>query len=162
MHFLAVRGVPRRLRRVLTSYSCVEGWAHYREEMMLDAGYRDGDDGLPVAQLLEALPRNVRLEVAIEMHTREMTVREAALRFVEDAFLEPLPAEKEAVRGTLDPGYLNYTLGKLMLQKLRDDVRTAEGAGFALRGFHDRLLSLGAPPIPLARRALLAHPGAAL
>jgi len=162
VHFLAMRDIPRRLRRVLTSYSCVEGWAHYCEEMMLEAGYRDGDDRLRLAQLSEALLRNVRFAVAIEMHARGMTVAEATRRFVEEAFLEPLPAEKEAIRGTFDPGYLNYTLGKLMVRKLRDDVRAAEGSGFSLLRFHDRLLSLGAPPIPLARRALLGDAGSAL
>jgi len=91
-----------------------------------------------------------------------MTLTEATRRFVVDAFLEPLPAEKEAVRGTFDPGYLNYTLGKLMLRKLRDDLRAARGAAFTLRGFHDGLLSLGAPPIPLARHALLGRTGNAL
>ncbi len=159
VHFLAIRDVPRRLRQVLTSYSYVEGWAHYCEEMMLEAGYRDGDDRLRVAQLSEALLRNVRFDVAIGMHARGMTVAEATRRFVEDAFLEPLPAEKEAVRGTFDPGYLNYTLGKLMLLKLRDDLRAAQGPAFTLRGFHDGLLSLGAPPIPLARQAFLGRTG---
>ncbi len=162
VHFLVVRDVPRRLRQVLTSYSFVEGWAHYCEEMMLEAGYRDGDDRLRVAQLSEALLRNVRFEVAIGMHARGMTLTEATRRFVVDAFLEPLPAEKEAVRGTFDPGYLNYTLGKLMLRKLRDDLRAARGPAFTLRGFHDGLLSLGAPPIPLARHALLGRTGNAL
>ncbi len=93
------------------------------------------------------------------MHARGMTVAEATRRFVEDAFLEPLPAEKEAVRGTFDPGYLNYTLGKLMLLKLRDDLRAVQGPAFTLRGFHDGLLSLGAPPIPLARQAFLGRAG---
>jgi len=162
VHFLQMKQVPRPLRRVLTSYSFVEGWAHYCEEMMLDAGYREDDPRLRIAQLCEALLRNVRFIASIQMHTRGMTVDAAARMFVEDAYLDPLPAEKEAVRGTFDPGYLNYTLGKLMVQKLRDDLRRTEGAGFSLRGFHDGVLALGAPPVPLARRRLLASESAIL
>ncbi len=155
VHFLQVKNVPRRVRQVLTSYSFVEGWAHYCEEMMLDAGYGRDDPRVQIAQLAEALLRNVRLIVSIEMHTRGMTVERATRMFVEEAHLEALPAEKEAVRGTFDPGYLNYTLGKLMVRKLRDDLRARDGARFSLRAFHDRLLALGAPPVPLARRHFL-------
>ena len=155
VHFLHVKHVPRRLRQVLTSYSFVEGWAHYCEEMMLEAGYGHDDSRLRIAQLAEALLRDVRFAAAIQMHTRGMTVEAATRLFVEQAFMEPLPAEKEAVRGTFDPGYLNYTLGKLMIQKLREGVRAQQGSQFTLRAFHDDLLSLGAPPVPLARRRFL-------
>ena len=155
VHFLKMKQVPRPLRRVLTSYSFVEGWAHYCEEMMLEAGYGGGDPRLPIAQLSEALLRNVRFLAAIEMHTRGMSLDAAARLFVADAYMDALPAEREAVRGTFDPGYLNYTLGKLMIRKLRDDLHRQEGAQFSLRSFHDRLLALGAPPIPLARRQLV-------
>ncbi len=162
VHFLHMKHVPRRVRQVLTSYSFVEGWAHYCEEMMLDAGYGRDDPGLLMAQLAEALLRNVRFVVSIEMHTRSMRVEDAARMFVECAYLESLPAEKEAVRGTFDPGYLNYTLGKLMIRKLRDDLRTRDGERFTLRAFHDNLLALGAPPVPLARRRLLGRDSSAL
>lgn len=155
VHFLHVKHVPRRLRQVLTSYSFVEGWAHYCEEMMLEAGYGQNDSRLRVAQLAEALLRDVRFAAAIQMHARGMTVEAATRMFVEQAFMESLPAEKEAVRGTFDPGYLNYTLGKLMIQKLREDLRAQQGSRFTLRAFHDDLLSLGAPPVPLARRRFL-------
>ena len=155
VHFLHVKHVPRRLRKVLTAYSFVEGWAHYCEEMMLEAGYGGNDPRLRIAQLAEALLRDVRFIVSIQMHTRDMTVEAATRMFVEQAYMEPLPAEKEAVRGTFDPGYLNYTLGKLMVRKLRDDLRAMQGSRFTLRAFHDQLLSLGAPPVPLARRRLL-------
>jgi uncharacterized protein (DUF885 family) len=123
--------------------------------MMLEAGYGGDDPRLRIAQLAEALLRDVRFVVAIQMHTRGLTVEDATRMFVEQAYLEPLPAEKEAVRGTFDPGYLNYTLGKLMIRKLRDDLRARQGSRFTLRAFHDQLLSLGAPPVPLARRRLL-------
>lgn len=155
VHFLHMKQVPRPLRRVLTSYSFVEGWAHYCEEMMLEAGYRGGDPHLQLAQLSEALLRNVRFLVSIEMHTRGLTKDAAAEMFVADAYMDPLPADREAVRGTFDPGYLNYTLGKLMLRKLRDDLKQEEHGQFSLRRFHDRLLELGAPPVPLARRRFL-------
>ncbi len=155
VHFLHIRAIPRALRRVLTSYSFVEGWAHYCEEMMLDAGYGGGGPHLELAQLSEALLRNVRFLVSIKMHTRGLRKDTAARMFVEEAYIDPLPADREAVRGTFDPGYLNYTLGKLMVTKLRDDLKTQEGGGFSLRGFHDRLMALGAPPVPLARRRFL-------
>ncbi len=162
VHFLHMKHIPRRVRRVLTSYSFVEGWAHYCEQMMLEAGYRQDDPRVHIAQLTEALLRNVRFIAAIEMHTRGMRVEEAARLFVEHAHMEPLPAEKEAVRGTFDPGFLNYTLGKLMIRKLRDDLRARDGARFSLRSFHDNLLALGAPPVPLARRRLLGEESGAL
>lgn len=155
VHFLHVRGLARPLRQVLTSYAFVEGWAHDCEQVMLENGFRADDTALRIAQLSEALLRDVRFIAAIEMHTRGMRVEDATRLFVEHAYLEPLPAEKEAVRGTFDPGYLNYTLGKIMLRRLREDVRAREGARFDLRAFHDTLLGLGAPPVPLARRTLL-------
>jgi uncharacterized protein (DUF885 family) len=157
VHFLHVKQVPRPLRRVLAAYSFVEGWAHYCEEMMLEIGYRREDTRLELAQLSEALLRNVRFLVSIEMHTRGMTEDAAARMFVAEAYMDPLPAEREAVRGTFDPGYLNYTLGKLMVRKLRDDLKQEEGSRFSLRSFHDRLLQLGAPPVPLARRRFLSR-----
>jgi uncharacterized protein (DUF885 family) len=155
VHFLRVQQVPRPLRRVLTSYSFVEGWAHYCEEMMLEAGYGGDDPRLRLAQLSEALLRNVRFLVAIEMHTRGRSKESAAQMFVEEAYMDPLPAEREAERGTFDPGYLNYTLGKLMILRLRDDLQRREGREFSLRRFHDRLLELGAPPVPLVRQRFL-------
>ncbi|TMI79193.1 MAG: DUF885 domain-containing protein [Bacillati bacterium ANGP1] len=161
VHFLHVKEIPRSLRRVLTSYSFVEGWAHYCEEMLVEEGYGRDDPGFRIAQCSEALLRDVRFLVAIEMHTRNMSKDTAARMFVESAYLDPLPAEREAARGTFDPGYLNYTLGKLMIRKLRDDLRR-RGAGFSLRAFHDGLLKLGAPPIPLIRRRLLATESGAL
>jgi uncharacterized protein (DUF885 family) len=133
----------------------VEGWAHYCEEMMLEDGYGAGDPHLRLAQLSEALLRNVRFLVSIKMHTRGLSREGAARMFVEEAHMDALPADREAVRGTFDPGYLNYTLGKLMVTKLRDDLKRHEGGAFSLRGFHDRLMMLGAPPVPLARRRLL-------
>src|SRR4029077_15371295 len=99
VHFLHMKRVVRPLRRVLTSYSFVEGWAHYCEEMMLEAGYRHGDPHLGLAQLSEALLRNVRFLVSIVMHTRVLTVAAAARVFMDEASLSRLPADREAVRG---------------------------------------------------------------
>jgi len=154
VHFLHMKQVSSALRKVIGSYSFVEGWAHYCEEMLAEE-YGAGDRRLRIAQLSEALLRNVRFIVSIQMHTRGMTVQDATRLFIDEAYMEALPAEKEAIRGTFDPGYLNYTLGKLMVRKLRDDVRAQRGAAFTLRAFHDDLLALGAPPVPLARRRLI-------
>lgn len=154
VHFMHVRRAPSLAAKVLTSYSFIEGWAHYTEEMMLEAGV-DPTPQFRLASLAEALVRQARYLAAIHMHAGEMTVDQAARLFEERAFMEPLTARKEAVRGTFDPGYLNYTLGKFMVRRLRDDYRAERGAAFSLREFHDRLIGLGAPPVPLARRALL-------
>ncbi|MDR7486170.1 MAG: DUF885 domain-containing protein [Armatimonadota bacterium] len=154
VHFMRVRHAPSMAAKILTAYSFVEGWAHYCEEMMLEAGV-DAGVKFRLACLGEALVRLVRYLAAIHMHAGGMTVDQAATMFQEQAFMEPLPARKEAVRGTFDPGYLNYTMGKFMIRRLREDYRAARGSAFTLREFHDRLIGLGAPPLPLARRALL-------
>ncbi len=154
IHFLRIRNAPSRTAKMLTSYSFIEGWAHYCEEMMLEAGV-DRSPKFHLAQLAEALVRQVRYLAAIRMHAGGMTVDQAAALFEDRAYMEPLTARKEAVRGTFDPGYLNYTLGKFLIRKLRDDYRAERGAAFSLREFHDRLIGLGAPPVPLARRTLL-------
>jgi uncharacterized protein (DUF885 family) len=154
VHFMHVRRAPSMPAKVLTAYSFIEGWAHYTEEMMLDAGV-DPTPQFRLACLAEALVRQARYLAAIHMHAGDMTVDQAARLFEQRAFMEPLTARKEAVRGTFDPGYLNYTLGKFMVRRLRDDYRAKQGAAFSLREFHDRLIGLGAPPVPLARRALL-------
>ena len=147
------------VNRVATSYAFTEGWAHYTEEMMLETEYGAGQGALRVTQLLEALVRNCRYLCALGMHTQGMTVDEATRFFMDNAYMEELPARREALRGTFDPGYLNYTLGKLMILKLREDYRREQGAAYSLKGFHDRLLSYGAPPLPLLREAMLAAPG---
>ncbi len=126
---------------------------------MVEEGFGAGDSRNRISQSIEALVRDCRYICAIRMHARGMTVDEATRFFMENAYMERLPAGKEAMRGTFDPMYLNYTLGKLMILKLREDYRNELGADFALRDFHDRFLSFGAPPIPLVREALLKNPG---
>ena len=155
VHFLHLRNVASPVRRMALSYSFIEGWAHYVEEMMLEQGFGDGDPKLRLAQLREALLRNCRLVVSVKMHAFGMSIDEATEIFKTQAFLEEAPARQEAIRGAFDPGYLNYTLGKLMMRKLRSDVESAEGSNFSLKAFHDQILALGAPPFALARRVLL-------
>ena len=150
------------VNRVATSYAFTEGWAHYTEQMMLETDYGAGQPALRVTQLLEALVRNCRYICSLGMHTQEMTVDQATQFFMDHAYMEELPARREALRGTFDPGYLNYTLGKLMILKLREDFRKERGSDYSLRGFHDQLLSYGAPALPLLREVMLTQPGSAL
>ncbi|MGB9775450.1 MAG: DUF885 domain-containing protein [Anaerolineae bacterium] len=154
LHGLHTRNAPSAVTKAFGSYAFTEGWAHYCEQMMGETVCPD-DLWARLGQLSEALLRDVRFVCALGLHTAGMTVEEATRRFVEDAFMERAPAEEEAIRGTYDPQYLNYTLGKLMVLKLREDVRVREGENFDLRRFHDRFLSYGTPPIPLLRRLLL-------
>ena len=154
LHGLHTRNAPSAVTKTFGSYAFTEGWAHYCEQMMWETVCPD-DLWARLGQLSEALLRDVRFVCALGLHTAGMTVEEATRRFMEDAFMERATAEEEAVRGTYDPGYLNYTLGKLMLLKLREDVRAREGENFDLRRFHDRFLSYGTPPIPVVRRLML-------
>lgn len=154
LHGLHTRNAPSAVTKAFGSYAFTEGWAHYCEQMMLETVCPD-DLWARLGQRTEALLRNVRFVCALGLHTGGMTVEEATRRFVEDAFMEPATAEEEAIRGTYDSGYLNYTLGKLMVLKLRDDVQARQGDHFDLRRFHDRFLSYGTPPIPVVRRLML-------
>ena len=147
------------VNRVATSYAFTEGWAHYTEQMMLETEYGNNEKSLLVTQLLEALVRNCRYLCSIEMHTQDMTLDEATRFFMDNAYMEELPARREALRGTFDPGYLNYTLGKLMILKLRGDYRKEHGVSYTLKGFHDELLSYGAPALPLLRDVMLSDHG---
>ena len=135
-----------------------EGWAHYSEEMMIGVGFQEGDPKYRMAQLMDALLRDCRYISSIRMHVYGWSWEDATRFFMENAFMDRLPAEREAKRGTFDPGYLNYTLGKLMIKKLRADWMAAHPEA-SLREFHDAFLALGAPPLGLAREALLG-PGA--
>ena len=147
------------VNRVATSYSFTEGWAHYTEQMMLETKYGEGQPKLLLTQLLEALVRNCRYMCSLWMHTEDMTLDDATQYFMDNAYMAELPARREALRGTFDPGYLNYTLGKLMILKLREDYRQEQGNAYSLKDFHDRLLSFGGPALPLLRPAMLNEPG---
>jgi uncharacterized protein (DUF885 family) len=132
-----------------------EGWAHYDEQMMVDEGLGNGNPRYRLAQLTGALLRDGRYVVGIKEHTQGMTIEEATQFLMSNAFLGREPAFREAVRGTQDPLYGYYTLGKLMILKLRADYRTKVGSSFSLRAFHDALLSHGDPPIYYLRKLLL-------
>jgi len=155
LHLLHTRLVKGRFRQMVNTYSFIEGWAHYVEEMMLEEGFGDSDPRLRLAQLSEALLRNARYVASVKMHTQGMTLEEATSFIMENAYMEETPAASEARRGTFDPGYLNYTLGKLLLLKLRQDYKAEQGAAFHLKTFHDKVLAYGAPPVPLLRQMLL-------
>jgi uncharacterized protein (DUF885 family) len=154
----------KKLEKIFASYAFSEGWAHYAEQMLLDEGFGAGSgDAIKaakyrLAQTDEALLRVCRLCVSIKMHCQGMSVDEATKFFVENCYYEEKPARQEAIRGTFDPEYLYYTLGKLEILKLRDDYQRQEGAKFSLRSFHDEMLRHGAPPIRLLREVMLKDP----
>ncbi|MBM3935518.1 MAG: DUF885 domain-containing protein [SAR202 cluster bacterium] len=156
-HHLHTRNIESKLGEVFGAYTFWEGWAHYTEEMMVEQGFAADDSRVRLGVLLEALLRDCRYICAIRMHTMGMTLDEATRFFMENAFIEELPARKEATRGTFDPMYLSYTLGKLQIKRLREEYRARLGDGFSLKAFHDRALSFGAPPIPLLREAMARH-----
>jgi uncharacterized protein (DUF885 family) len=145
----------------------VEGWAHYAEQMMLDEGFGASRAPQPtsaerlkaakyrLAQSDEALLRICRLCVSIRTHCEGMSVDAATKFFVDNCYYEPKPARQEAIRGTFDPQYLYYTLGKLQLLKLRHDYQKQEGAAFSLQKFHTEILRHGSPPIRLLRECML-------
>ena len=155
LQFMHARRSSSKLGQVFVSYAFSEGWAHYTEEMMWEAGLGDGDAETHIGQLVNALLRNVRLLSAIGMHTGTMTVAESETMFREQAYQSPGGARQQAARGTFDPGYGNYTVGKLMIRKLREDWTATRGGRAAWKDFHDTLLKYGSPPIPLAREDML-------
>jgi hypothetical protein len=155
LQFLHANRVPFRFGQVFIGYAFAEGWAHYAEEMMWDAGLGAKDPETHVGQLTEALLRDVRFLSAIGMHTGRMSVAESDKMFRESAFADAGDARQQAARGTFDPAYLNYTMGKLMIRKLRDDWTATHGGRSGWREFHDQFLSFGGPPIPLVRAAML-------
>jgi uncharacterized protein (DUF885 family) len=162
LQFLHSNRNPSKIASLFVGYAFAEGWAHYTEEMMWEMGLGDGDPTLHIGELSNALLRNVRLLSAIGLHTRGMTVEESERLFLDGAYQDPGNARQQAARGTYDPAYLNYTLGKLMIRKLRSDWLArrprAEGEGdphAGWRAFHDAFLAHGGPPIPLLRRKLL-------
>ncbi|HEX6638305.1 MAG TPA: DUF885 domain-containing protein [Steroidobacteraceae bacterium] len=145
---------PSKLAALYWDYSFGEGWAHYAEEMMFDAGLGAGDPEMRVGMLANALLRDVRFLSAICLHSGCMTLAESEKMFRERAFADAGNARQQALRGTYDPGYLAYTLGKLMIRKLRTDWLAAN-PGATPQQFHDQFLSFGVPPVPLVRRAML-------
>ena len=155
VQFLHANRSKSKFGQVFVGYAFAEGWAHYCEEMMYDAGLSTNDPEMHIGQLQEALLRNVRFLSAIGLHTKGMKVEESKKMFVEQGFQDDGSAEQQANRGTFDPAYLNYTMGKLMIRKLRDDWIASRGGRAAWKQFHDQFLSYGGPPIPLVRKAMM-------
>jgi len=152
---------PSTVLRSFCTYSNTEGWAHYTEEMMFDAGAGARTPESRIGMLKEALLRDVRFVAAIGLHTRGMTVDQATALFADKGFVDPGNARQQATRGTFDPMYLAYTVGKLMIRKLRDDWMRAH-PGASLLDFHDQFLSYGCAPIPVIRREMLEDDSPAL
>jgi uncharacterized protein (DUF885 family) len=154
LHKLHLRKNPSRILQSFCTYSNSEGWAHYTEEMMFDAGVAGATPEARIGMLKEALLRNARFVATLGLHTAGMTVDQAMQVFVDRGFVDAGNARQQAVRGTFDPMYLAYTLGKLMIQKLRDDWMQAN-PGKTLGEFHDAFLSYACAPVPVIRRAML-------
>ncbi len=155
--FLWVQEAPSKTRKLISNNTNAEGWAHYCEQMMLDEGYGNGDPKLRIGQLIDALLRDARFIVGIKMHTGDMTLEQARKFFVEEGYQVPPVAEVEANRGTSDPTYLYYTLGKLQILKLREDYRKQRGPDFTLQEFHDRFMRQGSVPMKIIRRSMLGN-----
>jgi hypothetical protein len=155
VQFLHAHRAHTEIGQLFVGYGFAEGWAHYCEEMMYEEGLGDGSAETHIGQIEEALLRNVRFLSAIGLHTQGMTVDESKRMFMEKAYQDEGTAEQQALRGTFDPAYLNYTLGKLMIRKLRDDWCATRGGKAAWKEFHDEFLKYGGPPIPLIRRAMM-------
>jgi uncharacterized protein (DUF885 family) len=179
VQFLALNASPAtKLQKIFNSYAFVEGWAHYAEQMLVDEGFGTGRKlnesnktgalakeaqlkaaKYRLAQTDEALLRICRLCVSIKMHCQGMTVDEGAKFFEQNCYYEPKPSRQEAIRGTFDPEYLYYTVGKLEILKLREDYRAQEGERYSLQKFNDEMLRHGCPPIRLLREVMLKDPG---
>ena len=148
------------IEKIYGSYAYIEGWAHYCEKMLVDEGYGNNGDRIKaakfrLAQSGDALLRLCRFCVSIKTHCNGMTVDEATKFFMDNWHQGEKPCRQEALRGTFDPGYLFYTVGKLEILKLREDYKKQEGANFSLQKFHDAFLNNGMPPIRLLRERLL-------
>lgn len=157
LHSLHLKKSESRVLKSLWNYTTGEGWAHYTEEMMWDAGFTE-DPAVHVGQLQNALLRNVRSLCTIGLHTQGMTVETCRQMFVEQAYQSEGNAEQESRRGTFDPMYLAYTTGKLVIKKMRADLEAkaeAEGKPFDAKAFHDELLSYGAAPLSAIRAGMV-------
>ena len=166
LQFLHANRNPSKIAALWVGYAYAEGWAHYTEEMMWEEGYGNGSPEVHIGQLTDALLRDVRFLSSIGLHTHGMTLAESEKMFLESAYQDPGNARQQSSRGTYDPGYLNYTLGKLMIRKLRADWIAQKTSGDAnadpikqWKAFHDTFLSYGGPPIPLVRKAMVGDQG---
>ena len=164
MQYLWTPQAPTKLRKVFYANTNGEGWAHYCEQMMLEEGYGEPGVGakdareakyIRLGQLQDALLRDARFVAGIQMHTRKMSFEEAKKFFVKEGYQSAKISEIEAKRGTADPTYLYYTLGKLQILKLREDYEKKMGTGFTLLKFHDEFMGQGFPPIAIVRQAMM-------
>jgi uncharacterized protein (DUF885 family) len=157
LHFQHLRQVESKVRKsaFFAPASFVEGWAHYCEQMMMEAGFRRNEPEIKLGQLAEALVRLARFVVCIRLHCEDMSVEQGMRFFRDEAFLEEGTARREAERGTFDPTYLVYSVGKLMMLKLRRDYKEEQGSKYSLRAFHDAVLAQGCAPFSAMRRLLL-------
>jgi uncharacterized protein (DUF885 family) len=155
LQFLHSNRAGWKFGQLFVGYAFAEGWAHYCEEMMFDAGLDGATPEVHIGQLSEALLRDVRFLSAIGLHTGGMTMAQSEKMFREQGLQDPGNARQQAARGTYDPAYLNYTLGKLMIMQLREDWTKDKGGRKAWKQFHDQFLSYGGPPIPLVRAQML-------
>jgi len=164
LHYQHLRQVPAPLRKsiLFSSTAMVEGWAHYAEQMMMEAGFRRQDPSIRLGQLAESLIRLCRAIVGIRLHAEDLSVEQGVRFFRDEAYLEEGSARREAERGTFDPSYVLYSLGKLMVLKLRDDCKARQGDRFSLRAFHDSLLGNGTVPLWLHRNLMLGENNGAM
>ncbi len=155
LNFLHANRADWIFGRVFVGYAFAEGWAHYTEEMMVEAGLRGADPETRIGQLSNALLRNARFLSAIGLHTQGWTVEQSKELFQVEAYQDEGTALQQAARGTYDPAYLNYNMGKLLILKLREDWTATRGGRVAWKQFHDKFLSYGGPPIPLVRGQMM-------
>jgi uncharacterized protein (DUF885 family) len=162
IQFLWMQRVTSKVRKLLGASSNAEGWAHYAEQMMLDEGYGGDDPRIRLGQIQDALLRDARYIVGIEMHTGKRSFDDAVRFFEEEGYQTHETAVRETKRGTSDATYMYYTLGKLQILKLREDYRRLKGAEFSLEEFHNRFMQQGFPPLKIVRQALLGDNGPTL
>lgn len=155
LNFLHANRAKSQFGKVFVGYAFAEGWAHYTEEMMWEAGLGNGDPATHVGQLSNALLRDCRYLSAIGMHARGMSVEQSRQMFRDQCYQDEGNARQQSARGTYDPAYLNYTMGKLLIRKLREDWTASRGGRKAWKVFHDEFLGYGGPPIPLVRKAMM-------
>ncbi|CAN5151371.1 DUF885 domain-containing protein [soil metagenome] len=155
MQFVFAKDFPTKARKMTGCGTNVEGWAHYCEQMLIEEGYGNNDPKMLLAQLNEALLRDCRYIVGIKLHTAGWTVEQGKQFFIKEGYIEPETAFQEARRGTYNPTYLYYTLGKLQIYKLREDYKKLKGADYSLQKFHDEFIKQGGIPIKLIRGIML-------
>ena len=157
VQFLWMPTAPSKVRKLISATTYVEGWAHYCEQMMIDEGYGGGDLKLRLGQLQDALLRDARFVVGIKLHTGQMTFAQGVDFFVKEGFQPKITGERETKRGTSDPTYLYYTLGKLEILKLREDYKKMRGPAYTIEEFHNEFLKQGMPPIKIVRKTMLGN-----